>query len=270
MKTTIETNQEIILNSKQFVKGFSKFDTPLQMLEPVITSFGTEGLSLQGTHADTVAENNLELTAFGRVAAIKTIAIDGGEELNYQIGFIYSLEQSKPFVKVFSGVNVKVCTNLCVFNPSNIAKFFINDEGQMQASYARVEEYISNLSKDVKQAIQIINTMKNTPMNKKQVNDFFGQMLRNFTEVKNAAGKNCILSGMEHLCDKSSIYFFEQFTNTWNVYNAITHDFAKTAHIIDQPDKVLAIYNEMLKFADFSTGQTPLQLEYNEAVSAIN
>lgn len=242
MKTSTEINE--ILESKQFCKNGITFQSPKELLTNVINLFN-ENYKGFATHPVSVGEENEELTAFGRVGLIKEFSID--KEMNYQIGFLYSLEQGKPFIKVFSGFNISICSNMCIFNAKNISKFDIATNGT-QGSYDMINTFLNEQSNEMQKGIKLISEMKKSELSRKEVKVFLGELCLNFSATKNIAGTSCILNASKLLTDKQSDYYFENFTNCWNVYNALTDGYRDKTHVIDQPEKVLSIYNEMKKF----------------------
>lgn len=233
---------DTILNSKQYVKNGIYFPSPSEILQPVFDTLGT-GIELQGSHEITIGEDEKELTAYGRVAAIKRFDID--EETQYSIGFIYSLDNGKPFIKVFSGVNVRACTNLCIFNASHIAKFDIltNKYG----SYEALREYMQQQTKNCEDAKKIIADMKSFSMTLDEAKNALGNLLHGFSATKNIAGTNCLLSAAKLMTDKDSSYFWNgiENRNAWDFYNALTDGYRDKIHILDQPEKVLSLYREI-------------------------
>jgi hypothetical protein len=241
--------ENTIYNSKQYVKNGFYFDEPSKTINTLIDITGPENISLQCSHPAEIAEDNNLITAYGRLAVIKSFEID--EEINYSVGYIYALNVGKPFVKVFSGVNVKACTNLCVFNSSHRAKFDILTDGS--GAFEKVKDYIKDVNTDIENAKKIIFDMKNTFLNFEEVKLCLGQLLVNFSKTNNIAGRNCILSAGKLITDPQSRYYFENETTAWNLYNALTDNYRDSTHIIDHPEKVLALYEEIKKFKTFTT-----------------
>lgn len=247
--------ENTIYTSKQYVKNGFYFDEPKTTINTLIDITGSENISLQGSHPIEIAENDNLLTAYGRLAVIKNFEID--EEINYSVGYIYALNVGKPFVKVFSGVNVRACTNLCVFNSSHRAKFDILTDGS--GAFEKVKDYIKDVNANIENARKIIFDMKNTCLNFEEVKLCLGQLLVNFSQSKNIAGTNCIVNAGKLITNPLTDYYFENETTVWNLYNALTDGYRDSTHIIDHPEKVLALYEEIKKFKTF-TNQTNLLL----------
>lgn len=239
-----------VLESKQFCKNGIPYPSPSELLTPIIDMFNNENITGFGSHPVTVAENEIELTAYGRAGIVKTFDIDG--EMNYNIGFIYSLEYSRPFIKVFSGINVKICSNMCIFNSDNLEKIDLLSEGTQKA-YQKVQNFLINQERNCKDAIEIIKRMKATQLTYKETQDFFGRLLFNFSKVKNVAGTQTILKASSLLNNKSSHYYIaDNLTTAWNVYNSLTDDFREKSHIIDHPEKVWNIFKEIEQGIEFN------------------
>jgi hypothetical protein len=250
MKKSIYS-QENILESNQFVNpvtGF-QFPHPKMFFDRLNNELKGE-ITINGSHETVQAINDIEQIAFGRVSFVKDFEIS--EDINYSIGFIYSYDYAKPFIKVFSGVNVKACTNLCVFNALHIEKFDFYTQGY-EAAINKAIYYFNNVEKDILQSCKIIEAMKKTIFSPSEVDEFFGRILRNFSSIKNIAGVTSITNGMELLTNKKSRYFVapNKNTNCWNIYNALTDGYRDKTHIIDQPEKVLSLFNEMLNISKY-------------------
>lgn len=245
-----------ILQSKQFIKNGVAFLKPLDYLNPIIDIIGSDNIAIEGSHLNEVGEDDVHLKSYGRISLIKSFEID--EEINYSLGYIYALNVGKPFLKVFSGVNVKACTNLCIFNANNITKFDILTNGEGAAE--RMREYFLNVNEQINKAKVVIFEMKNTFLTTEEVKKCLGQLLMNFSNTKNIAGTTCIVNAAKLITDNNSKYYFENNTSCWNLYNALTDNYRDTTHIIDQPEKVLSLFNEMIKFKDIKQVQSILSL----------
>jgi hypothetical protein len=238
METT--NNLIEILESKTFVKNGNPFKSPSELLNPIIDIFGNDNITGFGTHPVTINDNDDNLTAFGRCGVIKHIPIDN--EMSYQIGFMYSLEQGKPFVKIFSGFNISICSNMCIFGSKNTQKFDLLTQGT-DGAYSEIENYLNNSSKNIEEGIKLINEMKNTILNREEVKNFLGEMCLNFSATKNVAGTSTILNASKLLTTKGDRHYFDEETTAWNVFNSLTDGYRDKTHILDQPEKVRNIYN---------------------------
>jgi len=250
-----------ILESHKVVKNGVAYPSPAFYLNPILKELeeSPEGsLIIEGTNIDEMVdkETNEKYIAYQRVSLIKEFTID--EELSYKIGFVYALDIGKPIIKVFTGANVHACTNLCVFGADKKQEFLIlnNTEG----AQLQVKNYIQSLAQDMKQAKEIIHSMKNTFFNNEETKKMLGNFLLNFSKVKNVAGTQCLLDAATLLTDSKSMYYFEEQTTAWNIYNAFTHNICNKKHILQQPEKVFVLYNEMLKYKNFAAETIQLQL----------
>lgn len=260
IKTQAEINDEI-LNSDRFTKNGVSYAAPSFYLLPVIKEFKNSlngHLVIDGSDPDTITDNETEVQylAYRRVALTKTFEIS--EDFSYKIGFVYALDLGKPIIKVFSGVNVHACTNLCIFGADKKQEFLIanNQEGAV----LEVQKYITNLTHDIETAKEIIHNMKNTFFQSQEVEKMLGAFMLSFSATKNIAGTQCLLDAAKYLTDKTSMYYFEKQTTAWNIYNALTHDICNKKHILQQPEKVFTLFNEMKKFKNFAAETMPLLL----------
>lgn len=240
MKTT-ETNREMLINSKQYVNNGLTFPSPYDLLKPFIENDNLAGqLQFQGTHPITLAENGKEMTAYGRVSAIAELDID--QEIKYNVGLVYSLEQGKPVFKVFSGAKVTACTNLCVWGANKIAK--IDNFTNLQSIYTSANEFLKTVQKDIEHTKEIIHLMKNFKISAKDTNQIVGKILLDVIKNKAICGTNTIVNAGKLLTDQKNKYYLGQENfNAWLLYNALTESYAEKTHILDQPEKVLNLFD---------------------------
>lgn len=255
-----EINSEI-LNSHSYVKSGQPFFSPSYYLEPFLNLVeGSEGeLKLDATHPTEIRDNNGTVTykAYERVSAVQEIKLT--DELSYKVGYIYALDIGKPIIKVFSGINVFAYTNLCVFGAEKKQEFLISNNFEGAAIQAK--SYLQTLRQDADNALEIIHNMKNTFFDQQAVKDMLGEFLINFSKVKNIAGTQCLLSAAKRLTDKKDkLYYFEEQTTAWKVYNALTHDICNKSHLLHQPEKVQSLFSEMSKFKTLKAENTPMLL----------
>lgn len=260
----METNINLILNSQRIVKPNLDFPFPSahELLEPVINIFGENNFESFATHPESlqVTENDETLTAYGRAGVIKKIEID--ENLSYNVGYMYALDLSKPVLKVFSGVNVKICSNMCIFNAEHFEKWELLTVGK-SGGVAKVEKFMKNIDENLQQSLKIINVLKGMQFSEEETYKLLGDFLISFQLVSNHAGVNCITNAAKLLKQKGQPYYFEKFTSGWNIYNAITDYFGKKCHILDHPEKVWFVYEKFVEHAqkynsDFTLMETKL------------
>jgi len=250
METT--TNIQEILTSQRIVKGANQdiqFPAPDELLNPILEIFSKfiEPNEITGfaTHPESIGTKDDEiLTAYGRAGVIQKIVID--EKLTYNVGYLYALDLGKPVLKIFSGINVNICSNMCIFNATNFDKYELMSVGKSGA-IEKIKNFMERRNEDCQKALQIVNVLKNLQFNEEETQKLLGDFLISFQVVKNYAGVNCITNAAKLLKTKGGIYYYEGVTSGWNIYNAITHYFGEKSHIIDHPEKVFFVYEKFIE-----------------------
>lgn len=243
MKTETVTARELILNSKQFVNNGLTFPSPNDLLKPFLTSEHITGeITFSATGARTIAENGQELTAYERVSATTEIEID--TDLKYTVGLVYSLEQGKPIFKVFSGAKVKACHNLCIWGANKIHK--IDNFSNLQSIYQSANDFLKDIQNEIAKTKKIISAMKNFKISTEDSSKILGKILLEVIENKSVCGTQTIVNAGKLLTDLTSKYYHKQENfNAWLMYNALTESYAEKTHILDQPEKVLSLFQIM-------------------------
>lgn len=244
---------EMILNSNHFVKAGTPYPAVKELLKPFMEIFKEHEITLKESHEDEMQTQSGEsLIAFKRVSALVNFPID--EEMTYQIGFVYALDLLTPLVKVFSGVNVRVCNNLCIFSNSMYKKENFNNR---ERSFSDAIGYLKNIEKNMESAKNIIYQMKNFFINEQEKNMLLGKILQAVVAPKNLAGTQSVINAAKLFNDpKNARYYFKENTNAWVFYNALTEGYEGKVHLLDQPEKVLQLFELMQKYClDFRQEQ---------------
>lgn len=239
-----------ILESKKFTKGRefkTEYPSPLLIFSSFFSEVEkrTDGKTvLSGENPVTnLNEDGTENTSWGRIMLKYQIDID--QEMHYQVAVLAAFDIGKPIIKVVSGIEVRACTNLCIFSGDDIAKFELayNPEGALIA----FKNYIERLNQKIQNAKEIILHLVNTKIKPTELPEIIGKAFL-LTETNGyISGKNCLNKAVEMLCNKKSKYYQLQANfNAWHLYNSCTEYFAEKCSFLDIPEKALAMW-EILK-----------------------
>lgn len=147
------------------------------------------------------------------------------------VGMVYGLDVRKPVVKFYSGALDRVCTNLCVFSPDQLACAAL--EPETAVNYKPV----NNIMDSIEKTIEFINKLKNTPFDcsYKNTSEKLGDWIKRCTECPsydNGFGKVKIARTVPVeaydllFTNKESRYFVTTpMTDMYNVYGAFTQIF---------------------------------------------
>lgn len=231
-----------VLESKTYVKeGGIIFNSPKNYLEPFVNIF-PEHSQWEIKVSNPVTNQNpttLEMnTAYPRVSLKAKVSND--ELFTFVIGIIYGLDLQKPIMKVYTGVDVNVCTNLTIFNADEVYQQEIL--GNYKSCYDQAEKYLNNQNKMIEEYYAIYDNMVNEELSRTQVNEIMGNLL--IKSNKSKLGTSPIVQASKSLSDNKSIYYMYPNNNfyctKWNIYNAITANISDN-DILSKPSKVVSI-----------------------------
>lgn len=245
MKTQTFTQDEI-LNSKSWksANGITTFPNPAEIFNPIIDferpSF-PQSFEIEGTHVFTnVNDDETENNSFGRLNFFKEYQID--EELNYRIGIVFSFDKAKPIVKIYSGIHVNACTNMCIFGADQIIKI---DVAENFYSYVDIlQSEFLKIERNVERAQRVIAELKSIHFTQEQCDKFNGFLLRQMSaNPSNVVKQNPIIGAIKLQSDNTSKYYSEDGLTAWLYYNSLTEYLDKKIHILDIPEKSFEIFN---------------------------
>jgi len=245
-KTEQDFLQRVVINdvnnvfeSKRYVKGFTQFPTPKELLQPVLDIahlLNVDSIHLVGENVIKNAnDNGDENISFGRLNMITRFAID--EEMFYEVGLLVALDMAVPKVKVYRGAKVKACLNLCVFGEEDIITFDVNEGMNIDV----IKSYLESATNKIQEVISIVKRMKEIPVLSGDVHKVIGHLFMKTIEETKTSGTNAILSGVNYLTDSTSKYYYKQDGfNLWLLFNAFTEYFeaGKKTKLYDIPEKV--------------------------------
>ena len=271
METRFFTQSEI-LNSKGYVKGMINYPTPNIILDGLMNIEEQRfNILLKGDYeVININDDGTENISFGRLDLQYRMNLD--EMHSYTIGLIIALDKGKPIAKVYSGMEVKTCLNLCIFGADQVNKFDIstNPEGYkifFQDEFKRIEAKAREY-KAIKRALE------NTHFSQEEVHKLNGALLYNILENNGIAGTNPLINAIKLQTEKHSIYYSKDGLNAWLFYNSLTEYLAQKVHILDIPEKALNIFATLKQYInipkyeeDIFNEVTPAVLELAENLS---
>lgn len=230
-------DKDNVFTSKQYVKGITSFPTPHNLLNPLLPILQDTGGTLELVGEDKVENRNEDGSgniSFGRVNLTAKYAID--PELKYSVGVLAAYNLTRPVFKIYQGVEVSACTNLCVFGADQIHKFEASEGFNIDI----VRSFLADLSGKIQRSIEVVNRLKAAAIQPSQIPEIVGRMLlaSQDKEKKFTNGVTSVLDATRLLTDTSSKYFFGQpGFSQWHLYNAMTESFAQKVSFIDIPEK---------------------------------
>lgn len=224
-----------VMQSKRFMKGALSFQSPEEMLSPVINLLNSTGgeIEIKGNNPVEMQEKNsgIILTSYGRTSITAKINFD--EEISYQIGVLTALDLGKPSMKIYRGHNVNTCLNQCIFGAEETVKFDLSQGINEEAT----QNFINNWKEKAKKSAEIIQALKGRIIEEKEINFVLGSMLKKTIEEKTENGINSITSATQYLLNEKSKYYYKQKGfNAWHLYNAMTENFNRGS-FFDIPEK---------------------------------
>jgi hypothetical protein len=229
------TDTQNILQSKRFVKGGIEYKSPLEILEPCIKLLSTTGGNLHLTADKEQSNANQDSSinrSFARLNLVSHYEIDS--EMFYEIGVLIAYDLQIPRVKVYRGIKVAACTNLCIFKSDDMVKFDISagiNEEQVQA-------FIIGLTEQIAEARRIVQRLKALPITPETMQNIIGRMMLGTKEQNLMNGTTSILRAVDLLTDSKSRYYYQQRDfNAWQLFNSFTEYFGEKVNAFDIPEK---------------------------------
>lgn len=224
-----------VLKSKGFVQGLINYPTPEQLLMPVLATFRNyvKSVTIQGDgEVKNANEDGTENVSFGRLAVIAEIEVD--DELTYRIGFTAALNMRVGKVKIFRGVNVRACTNQCIFgNTDDVIKFDIATGNNIET----LRVFLANYAEHLQKALATIQRMKAIHLTPEALRTITGALLFEAESRRSEAGTIAINNAVKLMVDPQGIYNAANGLNLWKYYNAVTEYYTEKSDFFDIPTK---------------------------------
>lgn len=238
-----------VLESKTYVKPNSAIDfkSPKFYLEPFLEVMEKNNIEYRIKTGNPVinlnAEDSSENVAYSRVLVESKI----GENVPgffSVIGIIYALDLQKPVIKIYSGENACVCTNLTIFQADRV---FTQDMlGNFNDTYQKARVYLNEKAGEIERFKETYNTLTKTQLDQNELNRVLGYLLRVSSTGK--LGTTPIVQASARLDDPQSVYYAQkEGTNLFNVYNAVTQSITNSKEFLDKPNKTVELSEMILK-----------------------
>jgi hypothetical protein len=231
---------EDILNSKRYLKGAIEYPAPSELLRPAIEALGRTGgrMTLTGSHE--AANRNTDgttNTAYGRLNLICRYEIDN--EMWYEVGVLVAYDMNVPRVKVYRGMKVSACLNLCIWGAEDMVKFDLSAGMNLEI----IGQYITSVTAQIERSREIVQRLKGIEIQQNLMGQIIGKMLLHTIEQKAANGTTPILKAADMFSDSKSKYYYKQEGfNAWQLYNGFTEYFAEKVNFFDIPEKTRDTY----------------------------
>ena len=240
-----------VLSSKVFVKedGAINFQTPKTYLEPFIDVVGDKAqewrikTANQVVNAEESGEKNI---AYPRIAIEADLGISQVQNglpnfFSGTVGMLYALDMQKPIVKVYTGLNVRSCLNLTIFNAEHV--FQQELLGNYREVYSRASSYMKSIEKREKEYQKIYNDLK-VELNEEGLNELIGYLVRRGSKDK--IGLTPITGAVKLLEAPGTNYSIYDADNKfhctkWNVFNSITQVLSGNKDFTDVPTKTISL-----------------------------
>lgn len=164
------------------------------------------------------------------------------------VGLVYGIDTRKPVIKMYNGALDNVCTNLCVFSPSQLSCSALEPETPINF------KPLNDIMNNIESTIEFITKMKNIEVDCSYINTskMLGDWIKRCISCTwdNGYGKvkistNTPVSAYKLLFeDKDSRYLVkEDHTDMYNIYGAFTQIFSDnfSKDPINQCEKTLLL-----------------------------
>lgn len=250
MKEKKEMTVEQLLNGKELIVAGKKYLPTKEYVEPFLDKMSKyTDTFLVKARTPNIITSDIENIGYSRVL-VQAVLNDKIDNHQNVIGLLYGLDTRVPIAKIYSGAINCACTNLCVFNPSEIT---VQEMTHQRINYSMVDEYVNNSDN----TLDMIKGMKEyiiSISNKETRERLLGKWMLNSMESSydNGLAVSKISSSMIMKAYKSLFlnnrtnnkYFAGNCSETtmFNVYNAFTeiisHD---DRDFFNMPDKTLLL-----------------------------
>jgi predicted RNA-binding protein len=244
MENNYNITIEELMESKRYVHESSAimFPSPKEYISPFNEIF-TDAKSFNIKHSSSVInaeESGNRNIAYPRVM----IEADYGEQIEgfkTIFGMVYSLEISKPIIKVYSGFNVMSCINLNIFNADKISQEDIL--GNYKKVYGNLTKFKMEKEEEIEEFKTIHNRLLTTNYTEPELNEKLGFLLRRANSTK--IGTTAVTLAAKLLNDPTSQYYVnrkDEFQCTaYNLYNAVTHHISNKGEFLEKPNKTVQL-----------------------------
>lgn len=229
-----------LLDSKIYVKNNVSFMPAKDLINNFLESIKYDNQPITIKSQNEVMNENLE---GGANVAYPRFSIEV-DRLNSPItdesnvmGMLVAMDQQKPLVKIYSGMNARACLNLSIFNANNV---FAGDlMSNLSNVWNKAQQYFETEEDKFIKHNEVLKKLTETTLNIKQVDHLLGNLLRRASRT--TLGTTPIVGAANLLNDRKSIYYFDPKGETTlnNFYNSVTQGITNSKDIFSKPNKTL-------------------------------
>lgn len=233
---------EELIETKSYKKGGVILPTPYELIQPYLdiaslncTEFEVKTTGLVENANDDGSVNK----AYGRASILGKLKLDN--DFSYQLGIVYALDTQKPIIKIFTGLNVNVCTNLTIFNGEHIETANILDD-KRPLLYDKLRKYSEEYQKIYGDYSKTIKKMQEVYYDSEEVKRKIGELSLYANKAGSMFGNNTVSLGIKHLLEGDKYKLDTKGGSTgWLMYNAFTDVVTEKSDIIKKADQVLKL-----------------------------
>jgi len=233
---------EDVFESKTYVKDNREYKSPKEYLSKFVemTKDVAPDLTVQVSGKIQNAEEDRTInTAYSRILIEASNVKLKKEGIIPTFGILIGLDPQTPVYRMYEGMTVSACTNLCVFNSNNL--FTGNVFEGLNEGYAHLDSWMENWKDTFGRNLDIFGNMENTRVTPAELEQKLGALLKFGLEHK-YLGTNPIVHAAKELYNPSSMYHVEEDgTTDWNLYNAVTSYISGKTDIMDKAAKTLLL-----------------------------
>jgi len=238
--------QEII-SSKKYVREGSPALSVAEYIEPVINQLlnycNEDELIIKASHPQENAnEDNSINTAYARVLVQAPIKGFHALEADATIGFVYALDKQTPEFITYSGHEIFACTNLTVYSDEYVHRVKDNHK----TAHRNVEQYILGVEEQKEKFIEFHNKLQKE-LSLEDLDTTIGHILRDTIKKYKSVGTSAVLHAHKAILGNTPYSMKGEYTNYWNVYNAITDYYSKkfkeNQGLVERPLKTKELFN---------------------------
>lgn len=241
MKNSRIFSKQEILESKAIKRGDSTtYPAPHEFLKGLMNiEEEIYNINLHCSHDNiTVNEDETENISLHRVMIDYKFKID--TKTDYKLGLIVSMDKGIPVAKIYMGMQVHACLNMCIFGAEQILTFNLKDK-----FYSFVESFKSefkNTQKRVKKAQAIKKGLENINFTHEKCKLLNGAILEKIIRDKTPAGIQAVINGIKLQSKKGDKYNSENGLTAWMYFNSLTEYLNEKVHPLDIPEKALDLF----------------------------
>lgn len=235
-------NVEELIETKSYKKGGVILPTPYELIQPYLdianlncTNFEVKTTGLVENANDDGSVNK----AYGRASILGKLKLDN--DFSYQLGIVYSVDTQVPMIKIFTGLNVNVCTNMTIFSASHIESANILSDKRKDI-YPKLREYSEEYQKIYEDYSKVIKKMSEVYYDSEEVKRKIGEIALYSGKAGSIFGNNTVSLAVKHLLSSDRYKLDSKGgSNGWLLYNAFTDVVTEKSDIIKKADQVLKL-----------------------------